>query len=93
MKSRFYAMPLIFLLLMTLGVQVISSYALKNAVDPVMYPVFTSPEPVLLGGALRVEIKAGSDAGGWEGMLVSSYASSGMSLINSSKRRPRLPPG
>ena len=84
MRSRVYALPLIFLLLVTLGVQAVSSYALINAVDPVMYPVSTAPEPVLLGGALRVEINAGSGAGGWEGRLVSEYVSSGMQLINSS---------
>ena len=75
---------MISLLLLTLVVPVVFSYALRNAVDPVMYPVYTVPEPVLLGGALRAEVDAGSDAEGWEGKLVSGYISSGMQLINSS---------
>jgi hypothetical protein len=53
-------------------------------VDPVMYPVSTSPEPVLLGGEFRVQIKASSDAGGWEGRLTSEYVLTNLQLINNS---------
>ena len=52
--------------------------------DPVGYPLPTNPEPVLLGGALRVEVRAGSGATSWAGSLTGKYGSSELTLVNSS---------
>jgi predicted phosphodiesterase len=52
--------------------------------DPVRYPLPTNPEPVLLGSALRVEVRAGSGATSWAGSLTGKYGSSELTLVNSS---------
>ncbi len=52
--------------------------------DPVGYPLPTNPEPVLLGGALRVEVRAGSGATSWSGSLTGKYGSSELTPVNSS---------
>jgi len=52
--------------------------------DPVGYPLPTNPEPVLLGGALRVEVRAGSGATSWAGSLTGKYGSSELTPLNSS---------
>lgn len=52
--------------------------------DPVGYPLPTNPEPVLLGGALRVEVRAGSGATSWAGSLTGKYGSSELTPVNSS---------
>jgi hypothetical protein len=83
-RSRVYALPLIFLLLVTVGVPAVSSYTLRKVTDPVMSPGPTAPEAVLLGGDLRVEVNAGSGAGGWTSGLVSEYDSASMVFVNGS---------
>jgi len=87
LKSRVYTLPLISLLLVSVVVPAVYSYTLRNAVDPIMYPVYIVPEPVLLGRSLLVEVNAGSSAEGWEGRLRSRYVSSAMQLINSTYTR------
>jgi len=52
--------------------------------SPVKYPLPTCPEPVLLGGTLRVEVEVGAGADGWTARLYSKYASSLLILENSS---------
>jgi len=52
--------------------------------DPVEYPLPTNPEPVLLGGALSVEVRAGSGATSWAGSLTGKYGSSELTPLNSS---------
>ena len=52
--------------------------------SPVSYPLPTVPEPVLVGSPLRIEVKAGLEAGGWAARLVSDYESSFLTIINSS---------
>jgi predicted phosphodiesterase len=52
--------------------------------DPVGYPLPTNPEPVLLGGALRVEVRAGSGATSWAGSLTGKYGSNELTPLNSS---------
>ena len=52
--------------------------------DPVGYPLPTNPEPVLLGSALRVEVRAGSGATSWSGSLTGKYGSSDLTPVNSS---------
>jgi MYXO-CTERM domain-containing protein len=52
--------------------------------DPVGYPLPTNPEPVLLGGSLRVEVRAGSGANSWAGRLTGKYGSRPLTPLNSS---------
>lgn len=61
-----------------------SQRTLKTINSPVAYPLPTTPEPVLLGGPLRVEVDAGPGAGSWAARLTSDYGSSPLSVTNSS---------
>ena len=56
----------------------------KVYTSPVSYPLPTVPEPVTVGSPLRVNVEAGSGAGGWAVRLVSDYGSSLLTIINSS---------
>jgi len=51
---------------------------------PVSYPLPTVPEPVLVGGPLKVEVDVGPDAGNWAAKLTSDYGSSPLTMMNSS---------
>ena len=56
----------------------------KVYTSPVSYPLPTVPEPVIVGSPLRVNVEAGSGAGGWALKLVSDYGSSFLTIMNSS---------
>ena len=52
--------------------------------DVVSYPLPSLPEPLLLGGDLRVDVKAGSDTIGWEARIASRFGSANLEYLNSS---------
>ncbi len=75
------------LILISVEAPVLVGFSVPKATEiteVVSYPLPSFPEPVLLEGALRVEVKAGSDASEWTASLSSRFGSASMELINSS---------
>ena len=52
--------------------------------DVISYPLPSLPEPLLLGGDLRVDVKAGSDTTGWEASISSRFGSANLEYLNAS---------
>jgi len=57
--------------------------------DVVSFPLPSLPEPLLLGGDLRVEVKAGSGTSGWEAMISSRFGSASLEYLNASYVKDR----
>lgn len=57
--------------------------------DVVSFPLPSLPEPLLLGGDLRVEVKAGSGTSGWEASISSRFGSASLDYLNSSYVKDR----
>lgn len=62
---------------------------IRTVTSPVRYPLPTVPEPALIGGPLRVEVDAGSEAGGWAAKLTSDYGAYFLTMINGSYAEDR----
>ena len=97
---------IVFLFLVSAGAPVLVGLSVPKAEEftkIVNYPLPSVPEPVLSGGDLRVEVKAGSDVSGWSARLFSRFGASELEFLNSSltndlwtlyfKAPTGLPPG
>jgi predicted MPP superfamily phosphohydrolase len=78
---------IVFLFLVSAGAPVLVGFSVPKAEEftkVVNYPLPSVPEPVLSGGDLRVEVKAGSDTSGWSARLFSRFGTSGLEFLNGS---------
>ncbi len=88
---RFFALVLSVLTLVITGTSILFTQAapISKVTDIVSFPLPSVPEPVLIGEALRVEVKAGSEASEWSAGISSRFGSSQLELINSSYMKNR----
>lgn len=78
---------IVFLFLVSAGAPVLVGFSVPKASEltkVVSYPLPSVPEVVLLGGEIRVEVKASSGASGWVAGVSSRFGSSAMEMLNSS---------
>jgi len=73
--SVFFVPPLV----VVEGAQELQVYS-----SPVVYPLPSVPEPILANETLKVQVAAGSSAGGWVARITSKYASFLLVNLNSS---------